>query len=198
MTLLSKLMARNFDLPPARYAARVERDLRVPMDDGVILLADRYVPKGIDNPPLVLARGPYGRRRIWGMLFGRLLAERGFQAVMQSCRDTYGSGGVFDPFGGERADGLATVEWLRRQPWYPGSFGTVGPSYLGFTQWAIAHRFATGHRLRVQVSGGAFPRYPRNPGTGARLADTGNEMVVVNRAVHHDPEHPSALLLPVP
>jgi predicted acyl esterase len=28
------------------------------------------------------------------MLFGRLLAERGFQAVVQSCRGTYGSGGV--------------------------------------------------------------------------------------------------------
>ena len=119
MTVLSKLMARNFELAPARYPARVERDLRVPMADGVVLLADRYVPEGLDRAPLVLARGPYGRRHIWGMLFGRLLAERGFQAVVQSCRGTYGSGGVFDPFGDERTDGLSTVEWMRAQTWYP-------------------------------------------------------------------------------
>jgi putative CocE/NonD family hydrolase len=72
-------------------------------------------------------------------MFGRMFAERGFQAVIQSCRGTFGSGGTFDPFGpDEHDDGLATVAWLREQPWYPGSFGTCGPSYLGMTQWAIA------------------------------------------------------------
>ena len=30
---------------------------------------------------------------------------------------------------------------------------------------ATAHRFAAGHRLRVQISGGAFPRYARSTGT---------------------------------
>lgn len=30
---------------------------------------------------------------------------------------------------------------------------------------ACAHRFRAGHRLRVQVSGGAYPRYARNPNT---------------------------------
>ncbi|MCL2729167.1 MAG: CocE/NonD family hydrolase [Actinomycetia bacterium] len=32
---------------------------------------------------------------------------------------------------------------------------------------SAAHRFAPGHRVRVQVSGGAHPRFARNPGTGA-------------------------------
>jgi putative CocE/NonD family hydrolase len=114
------------------------------MPDGAVLLADRYAPRHRpwpvrQPPPLVLVRSPYGRRRTWGLLFGRLLAERGFQAVIQSCRGTFGSGGTFDPFGSdEHDDGLATVAWLRDQPWYPGSFGTCGPSYLGMTQWAIA------------------------------------------------------------
>lgn len=31
---------------------------------------------------------------------------------------------------------------------------------------ACAHRFAAGHRLRLQISGGAHPRFARNPGTG--------------------------------
>ena len=38
----------------------------------------------------------------------------------------------------EREDGLDTVEWLRRQPWFTGRLGTFGPSYVGYTQWAIA------------------------------------------------------------
>ena len=37
----------------------------------------------------------------------------------------------------EAADGVDTVTWLREQPWFTGRFGTVGLSYLGFTQWAL-------------------------------------------------------------
>jgi len=140
MTLASRFMGRALKLPPATSpGVTVQRDLRIPMPDGVILFADRYAPAGQARPPLVLVRSPYGRRRTWGLLFGRLLAERGFQAVIQSCRGTFGSGGTFAPFGpDEHDDGLATVAWLREQPWYPGSFGTCGPSYLGMVQWAIA------------------------------------------------------------
>ncbi|MFJ5304497.1 CocE/NonD family hydrolase C-terminal non-catalytic domain-containing protein [Streptomyces sp. NPDC088350] len=32
--------------------------------------------------------------------------------------------------------------------------------------WPTAYRFKRGHRIRVQVSSGAFPRCNRNPGTG--------------------------------
>jgi uncharacterized protein len=39
--------------------------------------------------------------------------------------------------------------------------------------WPTAHRFRPGHRVRVQVSGGAHPRWARNPGTGAPLAEGG-------------------------
>jgi putative CocE/NonD family hydrolase len=140
MTIASRFFERAMKLPPApNRAVEVERDLRIPMPDGVQLLADRYVPGGAGRPPLVLVRSPYGRRGIWGVLFGRLLAERGFQVLIQSCRGTFGSGGTLDPFGpDEHDDGLATIAWLRQQPWYPGTFGTTGPSYLGMVQWAIA------------------------------------------------------------
>ena len=29
-----------------------------------------------------------------------------------------------------------------------------------------AHRFGRGHRIRLQVAGGAHPRFARNPGNG--------------------------------
>jgi putative CocE/NonD family hydrolase len=140
MTLVSQIMARRMRLPRAQtHQVVCRQDLRVPMDDGTILLADRWVSRdGADRPhPTVLVRSPYGRRQIVALLFGRLLAERGLQVVIQSVRGTFGSGGVFSPFD-ERADGLATLRWLRAQPWHSGGIGTLGPSYLGFVQWAIA------------------------------------------------------------
>ncbi|EFH83994.1 CocE/NonD family hydrolase [Ktedonobacter racemifer] len=138
MTILSRLMSRMAHLPPAEtYDVLAERDLKVPMPDGMVLLADRYAPRGVENPPLLLVRSPYGRRGIFGTAYGRLFAERGFQVVMQSIRGTFGSGGTLSPFD-EHDDGLATVAWLKQQPWYPGSFLTTGGSYLGLVQWAIA------------------------------------------------------------
>ncbi len=137
MTAASRFFGRALELPPAETTrVAVQRDLAVPMPDGVVLLADRYAPPG-PRRPLVLVRSPYGRRGPFGLAYGRLLAERGFQVLVQSCRGTFGSGGSLDPFN-ERADGLATVAWLKDQPWYPGAFATAGPSYLGIVQWAIA------------------------------------------------------------
>ncbi|MFI6817916.1 CocE/NonD family hydrolase [Nonomuraea sp. NPDC050328] len=136
---------------------RVHRDLPVPMPDGVTLLADRYVPVGAERAPVILIRSPYGRRGAFGWAFGRGFARNGFQVVMQSCRGSFGSGGRLDPLGDEHDDGLATVEWLRRQSWYGGAFATFGPSYLGYTQWAIAPY--AGPELKamaVQISASQF------------------------------------------
>ena len=138
MTLLSRLLSKRAHLPPAETPhVLVERDLKTTMSDGVVLLSDRYSPRGVEKPPLLLVRSPYGRRGLFGLVYGQLFAERGFQVVLQSTRGTFGSGGTLTPFD-EHDDGLATVTWLKQQPWYPGSFMTTGGSYLGFVQWAIA------------------------------------------------------------
>ena len=60
----------------------------------------------------------------------------------------------------------------------------------------IAHRFARGHRLRVQVSSGAHPRFARNPGTGRGLHED-SDLLVADQRVFHDPRRPSAVVLPV-
>jgi putative CocE/NonD family hydrolase len=117
----------------------VERDLPAKMADGVVLLADRWAPATATNASpavrVVLVRSPYGRRQVG--VVGRLFAERGYQVVIQSCRGTFGSGGDWEPFRHEEADGQATLAWLAEQPWFGGSVFTFGPSYLGLVQWAV-------------------------------------------------------------
>ena len=140
MSAASEILARRMRLPRARTRDVVcIRDLAVPMDDGAVLLADRWVARDSDGhqQPTVLVRSPYGRRDLVGLIFGRLPAERGLQVVIQSVRGTFGSEGAFSPFD-ERADGLATLRWLREQPWHRGRIGMLGPSYLGLVQWAVA------------------------------------------------------------
>ena len=134
--------ALRLERPPTRHVV-VRRDLRVPMPDGVDLLADLWLPRvagrGEDKLPTALLRSPYGRRGLVATAMVRPLAERGFQVLIQSTRGTFGSGGAFEPMVREREDGLATLDWLVKQPWC-GSVVLVGGSYLGFVQWAVADR----------------------------------------------------------
>jgi putative CocE/NonD family hydrolase len=138
--LTSYLIQRGLRLPPPQTRdVVIERDLRVPMRDGAILLADRWAPRaGGDCLPTAVYRSPYGRRGLLGTGLARPLAERGFQVLIQSVRGTFGSGGEFDPFRREREDGLATLEWVVKQPWFGGTIVLAGLSYLGYVQWAVA------------------------------------------------------------
>jgi len=69
--------------------------------------------------------------------------------------------------------------------------GTVRVSLLG-----TAHRFGRGHRIRLQVAGGAHPRFARNPGTG-QVDATAADLVPTQYDIGLDAAHPSVLLLPV-
>jgi uncharacterized protein len=62
--------------------------------------------------------------------------------------------------------------------------------------WHTAHVFLPGHRLRLEVTSSAFPKYDRNLNTGEPLA-TSTRMQVAHQTVHHDAARPSYLLLPV-
>jgi uncharacterized protein len=152
--ILERILERVLKLPPAQTRdVVVRKDLQVPMRDGVVLLADHYAPRGGEGRlPTVLIRGPYGRRG-GGFFFGRTIAERGYQVLLQGVRGTDGSGGTFDPFRQERDDGLDTLRWIEEQPWYSGDLLTFGASYLGFTQWAIAAGAGEGPKaMSVQVA----------------------------------------------
>jgi putative CocE/NonD family hydrolase len=137
--VLSRVVERVLKLPPAvTRDVEVRRGLRVPLRDGVELIADLYVPRRVAGAPTILVRTPYGRGGLLTLAMARPFAERGFQVLVQACRGTGGSGGEFDPFGREREDGLDTLDWIERQPWFRGRLLTFGPSYLGYVQWAMA------------------------------------------------------------
>ncbi|GGT00227.1 X-Pro dipeptidyl-peptidase [Streptomyces chromofuscus] len=138
--MTSMLLQRMHGLPaPESRNLTVERDLEVPMRDGTVLLADRWAPRvGGEHLPTALMRSPYGRGGPFAWHLARPLAERGFQVVLLSTRGTSGSGGEFTPLRHERLDGIDTVDWVCKQPWFDGSLVLCGPSYLGYTQWAMA------------------------------------------------------------
>ncbi|OBG61918.1 CocE/NonD family hydrolase [Mycobacterium sp. E3339] len=131
-----KALGRLLGLPPATTDYTVQR-LRVPMRDGVDLVADHYAPNTASPAGTLLVRGPYGRAFPFSLVYGALYAARGYHVVLQSVRGTFGSGGEFEPMANEVADGADTAAWLREQTWFTGRFATIGLSYLGYTQWAL-------------------------------------------------------------
>jgi hypothetical protein len=137
MALVSRVFGAFLKLPPALTRdVAVHRDVKVTATDGVTLLTDLYLARPAGPLPTILIRCPYGRRGPWGGA-ARLFAERGYHAVVQSTRGTFGSGGEIDA-DREAGDGRTTADWIIDQPWSNGELGTFGGSYLSFTQLALA------------------------------------------------------------
>ncbi|KAF4494269.1 galactose-binding like [Fusarium agapanthi] len=108
----------------------------IPIED-VKLAGNLYQPT---TPHLgtILIRTSYGIAPLMALGNARMFASRGYQVLLAACRGTDPSDGQeIVPAVYEAQDGLATVAWMREQPWYTGSFATYGGSYLGHTQWAI-------------------------------------------------------------
>ena len=123
-------------MPPGHHDYLLASGVRVRMRDGVELLTDVYSPvaKALGT---LLIRTPYGRTGLVAMMTARQYATHGYHVVNQSCRGTFGSGGIFEPFRPDIDDGADTVDWLRRQAWFGGRFALCGASYLGYTAWAL-------------------------------------------------------------
>ena len=162
----TRIAGRYLDLDPPENRIRVEKNIMVPMRDGVRLATDLYFPKGQEGPfPVVMTRLPYDKDNL--SFVGKLFAQRGYVYVAQDCRACYNSeGDVFIPMVYEKEDGMDTVEWVADKDWYNGELGTWGPSYLGITQWAIAAnnphlktmypQITTARMDRAIFTGGAF------------------------------------------
>ncbi len=119
------------------YQVEVRAEVSVPMRDGVQLSTNLFLPRAEGKWPVLLMRSPYGKgdeKQGDGLYY----AARGYVFVSQDCRGRGQSQGRWEPFVNEAPDGLDTHKWILAQPWCNGAIGTMGGSYVGFTQWAPA------------------------------------------------------------
>jgi putative CocE/NonD family hydrolase len=141
--------------PPAN-ADYVERDVMIPMRDGVKLYTVIFVPKGAQAAPIVLTRTPYNAAgRSHRMIGARLrdvlpvadteFVDAGYIRIYQDVRGKYGSEGRYImtwPLRGplnagpvdHATDTWDTIDWLvKNLPESNGKVGMIGSSYEGFT-----------------------------------------------------------------
>ncbi len=62
--------------------------------------------------------------------------------------------------------------------------------------WATSHVVKAGYQLRVEVSSSNFPRFDRNPNTGAPLGQD-TRLEAAQQTVYHSDTYPSHIVLPI-
>ena len=138
----------------------VQKNLEIPMRDGVILRADLYRPEDADQPgqavPGIVTRTPYDKEMSGAGLVAVMpsalkLAERGYAVVVCDTRGRYASEGDFKPFHQEGPDGYDTLEWVAEQPWCDGNTAIYGPSYVGATTMLAARERPPSLRCAIPI-----------------------------------------------
>lgn len=125
-----------------RYEITAEKDVMVPMRDGVKLATDIYRPAKGSKPvegrfPVVLFRTPYGKSGM-GASVSKAYVPLGYVVVGQDTRGRGGSEGIWHWMSDDRDDGYDAIEWVAAQPWSNGKIGMMGCSYVGATQHLAA------------------------------------------------------------
>jgi len=138
----------------------VERDVMVPMRDGVRLATDIYYPArdGVrleGRFPAILERTPYNKggrfHGLPGYPWQPYYASHGYVCISQDTRGRFKSEGVWHMMTDDVPDGFDTARWLGEQPWSDGGFGMIGTSYVGGTQHAMALANPPGLKTLVPV-----------------------------------------------
>ncbi len=115
-----------------------ERNVAVPMRDGVILSANVFRPDRGGPYPALVMRTPYGKAG-GGM---DAFVKAGYIVVTQDARGRYDSEGQWESFlrfqTHDAEDGFDTVQWAAQLPNCDGNVGTFGASYNAFLQWRLA------------------------------------------------------------
>jgi hypothetical protein len=151
----------------------VEKNVEVPMRDGVVLRADVYRPAAAGRYPTLVTRTPYGKDGLFEEGGDPMLTRgprAGYAVVVQDVRGRYSSEGTFRPYEREGKDGHDTVEWAATRPWSDGKVGMFGQSYRGAVQWLAAME-APPHLVAI------FP---------ARTFATGRHFFYLGGAFNHD------------
>src|SRR5947209_16141260 len=139
------------------YEVAITKNVMVAMRDGVRLAADVYRPGRngalVDGRfPVLLERTPYNKDGGGAPATAASSAEatakyfvpRGYAVVIQDVRGRFRSEGRWFPIRDDPNDGFDTARWIVAQPWSDGNIGTIGTSYAGATQHALAIANAPG------------------------------------------------------
>lgn len=128
-----------------RYEVSATKDVMITMRDGVKLDTDIYRPArngvAIDAKfPVLLERTPYNKESGANLPAGTVnyFVPRGYVVILQDVRGRYKSEGRWRPIRDDPNDGVDTAKWIGDQPWSDRSIGTMGSSYAGATQHALA------------------------------------------------------------
>jgi uncharacterized protein len=136
----------------------VERNLSIPLSDGVTLSADLYRPAGKGTFPALMSFYPYHKDDFIGAMNEaprRYFAAHGYAHLLVDFRGLGGSSGVAWPamHRGEARDGAEAIEWIARQPWCDGKVGMWGLSYGGISSLKVAAENPPHLRAIVPIQG---------------------------------------------
>jgi predicted acyl esterase len=151
-----------------REGMRVDWDVPIPMDDGVVLRADVFRPVTEGRHPVLLTYGPYAKglafqdgypsawqrmiaehpdvaygstnvHQSWEVVDPEKWVPHGYVCVRVDSRGAGRSPGFIDHFSPrETRDFHDCIEWAGVQPWSNGKVGLNGISYYGINQWHVA------------------------------------------------------------
>jgi len=146
-----------------RYGAAALRNLMVPTQDGVRLATDVYLPARNGFPvedrfPSIVERTPYNKDDLSAALV-EYFVSRGYVVVVQDVRGRYRSEGRWRPIRDDGRDGADLLKWIGEQRWSNQKVGTMGTSYAGATQHALA--IANAPNLAAMVPVDAMSNYGR-------------------------------------
>ena len=127
-----------------RFEAEYQ-EFMVPAPDGVELFTQVYTLTPEAKGPVVVMRSPYETDAPppplqTGLLPALLKAN--YTVVIQHCRGCGKSDGICIPYLNERQDGLALLDWIRKQPFYAGELFLTGGSYLASVHFSYLNTAA--------------------------------------------------------
>jgi putative CocE/NonD family hydrolase len=140
----------------ARDAAVTQRDVWIPMPDGIRLHARIWAPAADAPVPALLEYLPYrlddwtaprdSERHPW-------YAAHGYASIRVDIRGTGSSDGLFvDEYSAQELDdGVAVIEWIAAQDWCTGAVGMFGISWGGFNALQLAGRAPSALKAIVTV-----------------------------------------------
>lgn len=155
----------HYDRKPEYDAMHWDRDIMIPMRDGVRICADVYRPDARAKFPALLAYAPHnkdlqtpeacekapaiGPQPAWSAWWlgaqeagdTRFFVSRGYVHVVANPRGVGKSedGGIADtPWLGSKMDLYDVIEWIAKQSWSDGNVGMIGISAFGGAQFHAA------------------------------------------------------------